>query len=233
MARPAPDQKPATWYDWPADASAIACGTIRRRHGPHAVTPLPIPAAAVILVALACRSILAVVGTPAAPPITSRPPTAQAAPPDLQTTEGLPVTPTMHLDIPSLTLDGLKNAEYHVVANGAQLAIPLAGGLYQQGSDPTSSGYLVATDAVVFLGVHQGGTGIDVHVAAVINWAGIPRPVASAFIDDRAVIQSVGIENGVILVNAIVHGVNDPACCPSDQVVRVFRLVDGSLVEQH
>lgn len=87
-------------------------------------------------------------------------------------------------------------------------------------------------DAVVLLAVNQGGPGMDVHLAAVINAGGMPRFGASAFIDDRAIMQSVRLESGEIIVDAIVHGRNDPGCCPSTQISRIFRLVDQSLVEQ-
>ena len=159
------------------------------------------------------------------------------------------VTPTPHMDIPALTLDGLKNAEYRVAINGAIQAIRVTNGLYQNGTDPTTPGFLTVTingmavfgdlngdgidDAVVILGEWYGGTGINVYVAAVTNWAGIPLHKASVLIDDRAIIQSIRIENGLIIVNAIVHGDNDPGCCPSKHVVRIFRLVDQTLVQQN
>jgi len=157
-------------------------------------------------------------------------------------------TPTPYMDIPALTLNGLKNAEYRVSINGVVQTIRVTDGIYQQGTDPTDPGFLTVVvntpvafgdlngdginDAVIMLSEGHGGTGAYVHVAAVINWAGIPLHKASVLIDDRAIIQSLRIENGLIIVNAIVHGENDPGCCPSKQVVRTFRLVDDVLIEQ-
>jgi len=161
---------------------------------------------------------------------------------------GPAVTPTPHMDIPPLTLDGLKNAEYRVAVNGVIQTIRVTNGLYQQGTDPTEPGFMTVVvnepapfgdlngdgidDAAIIIGESQGGTGINVYVAAVTNWAGIPLHKASVLIDDRAIIQSVRIENGLIIVNAIVHGANDAGCCPTKHVTRIFRLVDQTLVEQ-
>jgi hypothetical protein len=158
------------------------------------------------------------------------------------------VTPTPHRDIPPLTLDGLKNAEYRVTVNGMEQIIRMINGQYQVGTDSTSRDFLTVTindlavfgdlngdsvdDAAVILSEWYGGTGINVYLAAVTNWAGLPLHKASVLIDDRAIIQSARIENGLIIVDALVHGENDPGCCPSKQITRVFRLVDQGLVEQ-
>ena len=158
------------------------------------------------------------------------------------------VTPTLNMDIPPLTLNGLKNAEYRVIVNGTMQTIRTINGQYQTGTDPTSPGFLTVTvndlavfgdlngdkvdDAVIILGEWYGGTGINVYVAAVTNSAGVPLHKASVLIDDRAIIQSIRVENSLIIVNALIHGENDPGCCPSKQVTRIFRLVGQNLVEQ-
>lgn len=161
---------------------------------------------------------------------------------------GPTATPTPYKDIPPLTLDGLKNAEYSVTVNGVRQTIRLIDGAYQQGSDPSAPDFLAATvnqpaafgdlnndnddDAAIMFSEWYGGTGTNVYVAAVTNWAGIPLHKASALIDDRGIIQSIRIENGLIIVDAIVHGENDPGCCPSKHVTRTFRLAGDVLVEQ-
>jgi len=161
---------------------------------------------------------------------------------------GPTATPTPYMDIPALTLDGLKNAEYRIIFNSVEKTIRLTNGLYQQGTDPSSPDFLTVVvnnpvafgdlngdsvdDTAIMFSEGYGGTGINVSVAAVTNSAGIPLHKASVLIDDRAIIQSIRIESGYIIVDAIVHGDNDPGCCPSKQVTRIFRLVGQSLVEQ-
>ena len=201
----------------------------------------------ILSITLACNLQVQLVQTPAPLQITPFPPVSptsfQVPPP----TEPF-ITPTLHLDIPFLTLDGLKNTEYRVTVNGVEQTIRVANGQYQLGADPTSPDFFTITvgdlaafgdlnsdtvdDAVVILSEWYGGTGINVFVAAVINWAGTSRHAASALIDDRAIINSIRIENGSIIVDAVVHGDNDPGCCPSLQQTHIFRLVDQNLVEE-
>ena len=157
-------------------------------------------------------------------------------------------TPTPYLDTPALTLAGLKNAEYRVAINGTVQTIRVTNGIYQHGTDPTDPGFLTVVvntpvvfgdlngdtvnDAAIMLSEGHGGTGAYVYVAAVTNYAGIPLHKASALIDDRAIIESIRVENGLIIVDAIVHGENDPGCCPSKHVTRTFRLSGDVLIEQ-
>ena len=196
---------------------------------------------------LACNLQVQSVQTPASLQITPFPPVSPTPFQVPSPTEHF-ITPTLHLDIPFLTLDGLKNAEYRVTINGVEQAIRMTNGSYQLGADPASPGFLTVTvgdlaafgdlnsdtvdDAVVILSEWYGGTGTNVFVAAVINWAGTSHHAASMLIDDRAIINSMRIENGFIIVDAVVHGDNDPGCCPSQQKTRIFRLVDQNLVEE-
>lgn len=196
---------------------------------------------------LACNLQVQLTQPPASLQITPSPPVSPTPFQVPSPTEHF-ITPTLHLDIPFLTLDGLKNAEYRVTVNGVEQTIRMTNGQYQLGADPTSPGFFAVTvgdlaafgdlnsdtvdDAVVILSEWYGGTGINVFVAAVINWAGTSRHAASVLIDDRAIINSIRIENGFIIVDTVVHSDNDPGCCPSQQKTRIFRLVDQNLVEE-
>jgi len=196
---------------------------------------------------LACNLQVQLAQTPVPLQSTLFPPVSPAPFQEPSPTEHF-ITPALHLDIPFLTLDGLKNAEYRVTVNGREQTIRMTNGQYQPGADPASPVFLTVTvgdlaafgdlngdtvdDAVVVLSEWYGGTGINVFVAAVINWAGTSRHTASVLIDDRAIIHSMRIEDGFIIVDAVVHGDNDPGCCPSQQKTRIFRLVDQNLVEE-
>ena len=65
---------------------------------------------------------------------------------------------------------------------------------------------------------------------AVLNQAGQPNAVADALIDDRPMLNALDIQNGEILVDATIHGVNDPMCCPALPSKRAYRLVENRLV---
>jgi hypothetical protein len=71
---------------------------------------------------------------------------------------------------------------------------------------------------------------VFVSVAAVLNDGGAPRHTASYIVDDRPVIETLTVADGVIHLDAVVHGPNDPGCCPAQPVSRAFRLVGDHLM---
>jgi len=200
----------------------------------------------ILLAPLACNFQVEIVQTPEVLDVTPLPlisPTSFQIP---SPTEEF-IIPTPYLDIPILTLPGLKNAEYLVDINGVEQTIRLVNGQYQTGTDSSVPGFVMVTlnemaafgdlnndgidDAVVLMNEWRGGTGISTFIVAVINWAGIPRHEASALLGDRVIISSLRIENGLIFVDTVMHGPNDPGCCPSQHVAHIFRLTDQNLVE--
>lgn len=169
--------------------------------------------------------------------------------PNLATVTPLPIPPTLTpiIDTPALTAEQLKNASYTVTdQNGAPRVVQLVNGLFQEGTDPASPGFYTvvlaepkafgdingdgAVDAAVILAESYGGTGVFVSVAAVVNQGGLPLHVASQGVDDRAIINAIAINAGEIFLNATVHGINDPGCCPTLVTARSLRLWQGDLV---
>jgi hypothetical protein len=86
-----------------------------------------------------------------------------------------------------------------------------------------------AQDAAVVIAENYGGTGVFVSVAAVLNENGQPRHAASSMIDDRPQVNAIEIRDGKIILDAVVHSANDPACCPTFAVTRTFQLIGASL----
>ena len=119
-------------------------------------------------------------------------------------------------------------------------------GKYEQGTDPSQTGYVSISigdqivfgdlngdglaDAVVSLAENYGGTGVFVSILVILNNSGQPGRVATASIEDRALVNELKIENGEILVDVTVHGPNDPLCCPSQPSTRIYRLIENNLV---
>lgn len=153
--------------------------------------------------------------------------------------------------IPALTADQVLNAEYTISTfDGETHVYRLTDGAYEQGNDPAAdfvSIHLVAVqpdqrvifgdlngdgaqDAAVILAENYGGTGVFVSVAAVINENGQPRHAASYAIDDRPAVNAFSILDGDIFLDAVVHGPNDPGCCPDLAVTRTFRLAGNQLM---
>ena len=159
----------------------------------------------------------------------------------------LPTLPPLPPSVPELTADGLRNATYDISDfTGTPRTVTLVNGSYASGPDPAAADYISVymgdtvafgdlnyddvNDAAVILGINAGGTGVFTYIAAVLNIGGAPAHVASVFIDDRPMINSLFIASGEILSDIIIHGADDPGCCPSFQTQQGFRLYGSQLV---
>ena len=160
-------------------------------------------------------------------------------PPPITVTD-TPIPPVTITDTPippppsGLTLDMLHNGRYNLEGcSGAVQTFQLINGPYVSGADPTTADYVAiymgdqvpfsdlnddgVDDAVVVLGVNCGGTGVFTYLAAVLNNSGAPVFAASAFLNDRPMINSLSIANDEILSDIILHNADDPMCCPTLQ----------------
>ncbi|MBK8051398.1 MAG: META domain-containing protein [Anaerolineales bacterium] len=84
--------------------------------------------------------------------------------------------------------------------------------------------------AAVLVAEGGGGSGsfISLHVVQIVD--GAPTDMASTELGDRIHVDSLNIADNQITVDMITHGSSDPACCPTQPVVRVYELQDGQLV---
>jgi hypothetical protein len=138
-----------------------------------------------------------------------------------------PTTPV----IADLTLEQVKNAEYTLDLGESMPSFTLVDGSYQSGTDTSAPGYFQATlsdkvafgdlngdglgDAAVSIGINMGGTGVFEYVVAMLNQDGQPVQAGYYYVDDRARIDAMAIRDLRIVVDAMVHGPNDPMCCPT------------------
>ena len=146
---------------------------------------------------------------------------------------------------PSLTADQLKNAQYQLGARDDHAVIQLTDGKYQHGTDATTldfayigltqfvsvgdlTGDSVNEIAAIFL-ENYGGTGNFGLLAIYSNVNGLPVFLTSTFIDDRPMINSMSIENGEVVLDAITHGAQDGGCCPTLPTTRRYALVNNQL----
>lgn len=161
-----------------------------------------------------------------------------------------PIASPLGTTIPTISLDQLKNAQVKITGvDGVspERTVQLSNGQFESNSDPTSSdfvnvnmGSLVAfgdlngdglQDAAIIIGENYGGTGVFTSVAVMLNQMGQPIFAGSVTIDDRPAINALSIQNGEILVDATIHGPNDPGCCPAQPVTKTLRLWSGKLVQ--
>jgi len=147
----------------------------------------------------------------------------------------------------ALTLEALKNAEYQSEWPAEGVA-QLVDGEYEEEIVPGAASKIIIVfypemyafgdldgdgveDAAVVLATSGGGSGTFISLEAVINDNGTPNHVATAFLGDRVQINSVAIEAGVITVDMVTHGPEDPLCCPTLEVTQRYELQGDELVQ--
>ena len=79
-------------------------------------------------------------------------------------------------------------------------------------------------DAATLLVVNSGGSGSFVYLSVVINQLGTQAMIAPLFLGDRVKINSIAIAQDQITVDMIAHGFDEPLCCPSKKVTRVYKV---------
>jgi len=89
-----------------------------------------------------------------------------------------------------------------------------------------------AKAAAVIYAYNTGGSGIFTMLCALINDQGKPKQIAAADLGDRVIINSLSIQSGKIIIDMVVHGPQDPACCPTVKKIATYTLVGNKLVEE-
>ncbi len=158
--------------------------------------------------------------------------------------EAITPAPAASATAPSAWEDALKNGRYEL-PNMEAGVFQLKDGKYEKKyGDGTSQVYRVelvtmATgdltadgeeDAVVVLAWNGGGSGTFYNLVAVGNQGGTLQQVAAEPLGDRIQVKALKIQDGKINVDMLTHEANDPACCPTQRVMRTYRL-DGSALK--
>ena len=84
-------------------------------------------------------------------------------------------------------------------------------------------------DAAVVLSYSGGGSGTFFSLLALINEEGEPLHVASASLGDRIRINSLTIEEAIIILDVVAHGPDDAMCCPMLELARKYELIGSDL----
>lgn len=142
------------------------------------------------------------------------------------------------------TMDMLGNLAYSNTALFTY-TVQLVSGIYTETLVPDSPlvAYVELTDVVAagelngqpayaaILVSNSGGSGVFNDLAVVMEVDGQWTNVATTLLGDRVAINSLTIENNQVVIDMITQGPDDPMCCPTQQVVIAYELVDGELVE--
>ena len=83
--------------------------------------------------------------------------------------------------------------------------------------------------AVVLI-TDSGGSGTFYDLALLSKEAEGWVNTDTVFLGDRVKIQSIEIKNGSIIIRMIIHGPDDPMCCPTVEVVNKFTVQENKLV---
>ncbi len=86
-------------------------------------------------------------------------------------------------------------------------------------------------DAVVFLLERGGGSGAFTYVAAQLNRDGQPVDAGAVWIEDRIGVRSATVTDGQVVLDIIMQGPGDVACCGTHKAHKTYALQDGRLVE--
>lgn len=134
-----------------------------------------------------------------------------------------------------LTKKFLKNTEYRILLGDG--VVKLQEGQFKSGSSPED--YLdvrlikVALgdlngdglkDAGVILTISGGGSGTFYELTAMISQGNSFSQAESILLGDRVMIHSFNIESQGIVLDMVVHRESDPSCCPTQRVLRRYRL---------
>jgi hypothetical protein len=186
-------------------------------------------------------------------PALDRPSTPSAVPgPGMPPAETLlPTTVPVQPPASPISVADLKNATYSIKdfasANGGSDVFTLVDGEYAY-LDPTHppdpSNYTVqylksatgdlngdgSEDAAVILAADTSGSGTFIYLAAMLSIDGILENRDTVYLGDRVVVETIAIQDGMLALQMITHGPQDPMCCPSVKVDQTYLLEHDRLV---
>jgi hypothetical protein len=101
-------------------------------------------------------------------------------------------------------------------------------------AEPRASGDLTGDaepERAVVLAADSGGSGTFVYLAVLGRDGRTTANLATAYLGDRVRVSALRIDSGALEARMLAHAPGDPGCCPSEQLVRRWRLAGGVLVE--
>lgn len=176
---------------------------------------------------------------PATPPPTSVDQTQVTSEPIEEQTPS-PATPTTV----SEEIQEIRNTPYQLSATDTLQVVQLTDGKFEQGT-PGSDNFMSAVmtdfaalgdltgdgidEAAALVSENYGGTGVFVFLAVYSQVDGVWTFQTSSMVDDRPQLTALSIANNEIFLDAIIHGMDDPMCCPTVRTTRHYRFVDNLL----
>jgi Immunoglobulin-like domain of bacterial spore germination len=176
---------------------------------------------------------------PATPPPTQSDQT-QTTPEPVTEATSAPATPT---STPEEAKD-ILNARYQLGATDALQVVQLTNGKFEQGTPGGADAMSIAVTDFVAVGdlnadgtnevaalvsENYGGSGVFVFLAVYTNENGTLLFQNSTMVDDRPQLKALSIAGGEIFLDTVIHGSDEPMCCPTLRTTRHYRLIDNQL----
>src|SRR5690242_2932797 len=138
----------------------------------------------------------------------------------------------------------ILNAQYQLGATEALRVVQLTNGKFEQGAAGGTDSVSVAVSDYVAVGdlngdgvnevaalisENYGGSGVFVFLAVYSNENGKLTFQNSTMVDDRPQLNALSIGSGEIFLDAVIHGPDEPMCCPTLRTMRYYRFIDNQL----
>jgi Immunoglobulin-like domain of bacterial spore germination. len=139
----------------------------------------------------------------------------------------------------------ILNGQYQLGATDALQVVQLKDGKFEQGTQGAADSISVAVsdfmavgdlnsdgtnEVAALISENYGGTGVFVFLAVYANENGTLTFQNSTMVDDRPQLKALSIKNSEIFLEAVIHGPDEPMCCPTLRTTRHYRFADNQLI---
>jgi len=172
-------------------------------------------------------------------------PSSKPAPAAIATLTPQPSKTPAPTSIPDFA-EKIRNAQYQLGASDSLRVVQLKDGKFEQGTvggadyiSVNVTDFIAAGDLnndgvdeyVALIAENFGGSGTFVFLAEYADVSGTPKFLNSTIVDDRPQLNDLSIKENEIFLDAMIHGAQDPMCCPTLKTVRHYQVDKlGSLV---
>ena len=141
-------------------------------------------------------------------------------------------------------VEKVRNAEYQLSLTDSRQIVQLVDGKYEKGA-PGGADFVSATvtpfvargdltgdgedEYAALVAENYGGTGTFVFLVVFADMDGTPVFQTSTLVDDRPLLNELSIEDNEIFLDAVIHGFEEPMCCPTLRTTRRFRFIEQQL----
>ena len=137
----------------------------------------------------------------------------------------------------------IRNAEYQLGLPDSLQFVQLVDGKYEKGAAGSDFISVFVTDFVArgdlnddgenefaaLVAENYGGSGMFVFLAVFADVDGTLIFQTSTLVDDRPLLNALSIDDNEIFLDAVIHGFEDPMCCPAWRTTRHFRFIERQL----